>query len=324
MPQVVPITKKLVKTVSYSANGSDSLDIPSSGYITRMVVFCDLNVTTASGGAVADEDGFLKFIEYIRFLSSSRVYASIADLRLWYYYMYSKFRGGVQLDTLPTAGGTTGTYRFMIPVHTGRNKLEEFDKTSIIPAAEEDDLRMEIKFKQASDLGTGYTINSATVGLIISKLVLEGVSKAAVWNEGVLPLTVWNTTTKIIDGEYTAYTLEKEMPVGRTLIDSLVMVVDASNDRSSALVTEYNVQLADVDGRPFDRSWRAAEAEFQSNHGLQANTSGIALVDWSKVSLRPSGLPLEYAQRGSVVFGMTTAAAAAGWVKFLHAEGTFI
>lgn len=237
-------TYQVSDTLDYTASTTKSIDIPETGYITELMLLLELYVTPSSIVSAA-QDALARILDAIKITAAGgKNYYSVEDGRQSLYDAYHQYQGQLLHDPLPSAGGSAATVRMLIPLHFGLDPFDPFDKSIIIPAAELSNLKLEVTWGAASALGTGFpvTAGSSRIRAFVRELTLEkGETREVIWPGGInVPLY----ESRSIGLTTTASNLGKtdDVPVGSMLHSALVMVVDSSNDRSDANVTEVGTK----------------------------------------------------------------------------------
>jgi hypothetical protein len=347
--------EQVADTLSFSASGSSTINLPRTGYITRIHCVLLLNITPAAGTATAATDGFVKVVNSARVHSSGTDYFNVGDGRDWYWMSYYQNRGQIRLGTLPSAGGAAadvygdfvihlGTVPEMTPqaweswdrVRTRRRDGTRvtrwrqrsnrsriggpFDKTVVIPAIRLSDPQLTVTWNTQSSLGTGFTINSGTMYAFIYELIPEprlGETQGKIWKNGLIVPRIYSTT-EALDSANTAKGLHHEVPTQMVLRQSLLQVLDGSGDRSDTPVTELGVENTADNETMLDGDWHQLKGENRFRTGVAATNAGIYFIDWSLLSGDEWGLDLKDVRPGTVEVQMSNAATASGVARFLH------
>ena len=315
------------ENITYAASTRVAMDLPKNGYITHIDVILDLNITADNTVTAATTDPLQQVIDACRISAGGETYFDVSDGRDWFYWAAMRHRGMLQVTALPTGGNTTSHARILFPLHLGYHPKNPYDPTVVIPATRLSNPRIEITFGAAADLGTGYTINSGTAYLVFHELVLEKPEyEEKIWPDGLLVPRVENAT-EALDTAHTNLGLRHEVPVSMVLYNTMVTILDASDDRSDTPVTEMSVELPPERETPMQFDWDDAMAinamrteamSVISAEQTRTPYAGLYLLEWPLVSGNSRGIDLSQATVGSVEIGMTNAATAGGVARFLH------
>jgi len=308
----------LPDTIAYSSGKKVRVDIPLSGYITHIDCLLTLNVEAGATPSAA-QDGLAKIINSARIRAAgAKTYFDVMDGREWLWWAYFNQEGQIQQDTLPDAGSKEVT--LILPIHLGFNWYDQFDRTVVIPAREVTNLVMEVDWGTNSDLGTGITIDTDKTNemkLDISELTLEaGDLREDVFPEGLVSPRM---EPRIIDIAAAKANLgqEDEVPVGDTLFQTGIMVLNSSDNRSDSVVSEVGVKFPRRRETPWRRDFDFVKAMSRRHFRTPASVTGASLYPWGWVSGKPLGLDLAAAMVGDCKMGFTTTVAS-GEIHLLH------
>jgi len=320
-------TYTITDSIAFAANTTKRIDIPKTGYITGMLLMSKIRITPATS-VTPNEDALARLINAIKITAAGgKVYFDVTDGRLAFYLAYHLYQGQLVADKLPSAGGSATNCRLAIPLHFGLNPFDEFDRSVVIPAAEVDDLKISVTWGSASNLGTGYTIDSSNseMKVTVRELTLEkGETREGIWPEG---LNVPLFESREISLSSTASNLGKtdDVPVGSVLHSVLVMILNSSGNRSMSDVTEFGTKypkLALEEYRVDDiYHIMAMNRKHYSLPGTQINigvsgwpssylkdVEGVFLFPFEWVTGKAVGFDLTAAMIGDVKLGFTVAA----------------
>lgn len=310
-------TKTLTDVIDYQANKVKKLELPRSGYVTRYDILIHLNVTTdGTSGGTPLEDAIARLIDYLRIQSAGNVtHFAVEDGRMLKYLNIYDL-GKVHEDSLPTAAGVTADVYAKYSIYFGLNPTDPFDPSVVLPAIDLSNLELEMKWNDASALGTGYTINSGEIKITeyaiypdpdesIEDIFPEGIVQPRF--EGVeVPLTSIKS-----DLGY-----QEDVPTGAIVHRTLIMVTDSSDDRSDSIVSEYGVLFPKAASIPYRIDWKSAVLKDMTDYDLAQAYAGINILDWQDVSGIPLGLDLTEAEKGEVKLGFTNTAQ--GTIRLMH------
>jgi len=290
---------------TYSANTTTSLDIPETGYTSHISCLVPASITAATNADPA-EDALARLISAMSISAAGgKNYYDITDGRQSFYNEYLRLEGKSEMSDLPSAG-TTGTVYLEIIIHPGLNPFDAYDRSVIIPGAELSNLKHKVTWGSASDLGTGYTINSASMKLTISEWQLDpGESRSALFPEGInVPL--YEARTLNLTGDHSNLGKTDDVPVGSVLHSVLIMVLDSSGDRSDDEVDEVGLVFPKKQkATPYRKDWMPIKYHTKSHYSLADALDGLTGLPLEWVTRRAMGMDLTAAMVGDVQLGFT-------------------
>lgn len=310
-------TYQLSDTLDYTANTTVKVDIPETGYIAEIILLMELAITPDSVVSAA-QDALARIIDSIKITAAGgKNYFSVEDGRQALYLAYHQYQGQLLHDALPSAGAGATTVRMVIPIHFGLDPFDPFDKSIVIPAAELSNLKLEVTWGAASDLGTGFTVGTSRIRILVRELTLEkGETRDKIWPGGInVPLY----ESRSIDIVSTASNLglTDEIPVGSMLHSVLGIVVDSSNDRSDVNVTEIGTKYPKLALEEYRVDNMYALKAMNRKQFLLPGTiigqptnwlsdlAGCFLFRFEEVTGRAIGMDLATAMSGDVLLGFT-------------------
>jgi len=321
--------------MTYSSSGASTLDVPKNGYITQLDAHLLANVTPAAT-TVEDTDGLAKLVDSCRISAAGQTYFDAGDGREWLYWGYFRHRGQTRKDSMPAAGGAATNVRASFEIHLGfeaqrtptavvtgdgtvvRTQIGgPFDPTVVIPAHRLSNPQIEVKWKTASELGTGYTINSAYMYWTVSEIVLDHEDEKDIWPNGLLVPRV-ESASEALDTAHSNKQLRHEVPTSLVLYQTLILVLDGSDDRSDTPVTELSVEFPPERETPVDLDWIDALIENRKRCEVASNIAGAYLLEWPNVSGDELGIDLTNRRVGDCEIGLTNAATSSGVARFFH------
>jgi len=167
--------------------------------------------------------------------------------------------------------------------------LDPFDLSDVIATRGLSNLVFKLTRGAASDLGTGYTINSGTVELIINYVVLQpNISEqrafpgSALPGRGALP-SFWQPQWRIakfrnINTTYSNLGYEENFLNGFFLKDVLMLVKDVDGDLVNNVITE--VQITNKEGfEYFDKDFTDILEDNMREYELTDRLTGVVLLD---------------------------------------------
>ena len=309
----------MTDTITWAASTKNGVDVPEEGYITHIDTFFTLNITGGST-VVAVQDGWARTLTAATLKASgAKTYFDITDGRQWLYWMHHIYRSRIDLTDLPTAGASAANYYMVLPIHWGLNPYDKFDRTVVVPAVELTNLRMDVTWGAATGLiDSDSTVGSGNAKLVVYELVLEkGDLVPEVWPRGLLSPRMEADVEASISSTYSNFSFKKDMPVGDTLYQTLLLVLDSSGNRSRSYLSEYRLEFPKARMFPIEHTWRTQEFITYRDFDLDARLTGALLFPWGEVTGDVAGLDLSAAMKGDVKLGFTIATAS-GALHLLH------
>jgi hypothetical protein len=307
----------LTTTIDYSSGATKSVEIPQSGYITELNVLFNLNITAATS-VTAAEDAVARIINAARLTASgAKNFFDVSDGRQWYYWNFFNYEGQVSGDSLPAAGATTDV-TLLLTIHWGLDPYVDTDRTIVLPSPELQNINLEIDWAAQTALGTGYTINASSTKAYVevTELALEqGEMRNSIWQTLLSPR--FEAREISVTSTYSNLALEKEVPVGDVLYQTVVMILDASGDRSNTYVSEFGIKYPKERRTPFKRKLNSLRAIARRQFRTTATATGTFMLPWSDLTDKEKGIDLRGAQVGDVKTGYTVDTAN-GTVHELH------
>jgi len=303
------ITETLVNELPYEPNTIKTLAIPTLGYITRLELDLELEVTTdSSNGGTPAEDALARIVKSLRVeVPGGKPYFAVADGRLLKYLNYLEF-GRVEEEPLPTAAGVTAKVRAKYYVSLGFEPEDPFDPTVVIPATKLNDLQMVVAWGNDSDLGTGYTVNSGKVKVTVRRIELEeDEEETDIWPEG-LNTPTFSSETLDVNSVVSDLGLQTNIPVGNVIRDILILQLDSADNRTDDIVSEVGLVIPATKETPFKMEWKALKISTAKDYGLEAPVKGLAAIDLADVTGIPVGLDTSLMSPGEWKLGFTTVA----------------
>lgn len=310
---VYPITDSL----DFTASTTKNIDIPQSGYITELSFLFTIRVT-AAGGASANNDALARLINAARLTASgAKNYFDISDGRQWYYWQFFNYEGQISGDSLPSAGSSSDV-TLALKIHWGLNPYMDTDRTIILPSPELQNIKMELDWGSASDLGTGYTISASDskAEVTVTELALEsGELRESVWPSLLSPR--FQARELAISATATNLGKEDDVPVGDVLYQTTGIILDSSGDRTNSNVTEIGVKFPKERRTPFKRKFNELRAYSRTKFRTTSTVTGVYMLPWEVITDKEKGIDLRTAQTGDVKLGHTVAVGS-GTIHNLH------
>jgi hypothetical protein len=312
MPQKVILT--LEDSIPFSANATSNILLPLNGYVSHVDCLLDFNAS-AGAGATPAQDGLLRIIKAAR-MTASGIQAAfdINGGRQWYYYNLPSYPHAVNED-LPAASSSSDV-RVLLPIHFGIFPGEDFDKSGVVPLRDLSNAKFSVDWGAASDIGSGYTINSGVMRLTMYEWdLLFGESKADLWPAGI-PFARYEARSKTINTTFSNLGFKDDVPVGAVLKAIGILVLNGSNDRSDTTVTEAGVLFEKTRATPIKLRWIDANRKLRSKYRIPVPITGVGRFDLPDLT-SGVGIDLTNAQVGDVRIGFTVGSGA-GSVQLVY------
>ena len=325
------VTYVLSDVHTYAANTTTRVDIPRNGYITHIDarLLCQIQAgssvvppTSPSPDDTIDDDLARLIHSFSIKGSGGKVYFDVSDGRQWFWLTWMKYQGQVQASSLPSASDTTGYQYMQFACHWGLEPQNYLDRSIVLPARDMANLTSELTWGQASDIGTGYTVNSAVLTLNITELVLEeGELKEKAFPGGIMRPR-YESRINTPGATNSNISLEENFPVGDTVYEVLIMQLDNSfanrpldnriSHRSAvtgtltpSTVREIAVKYPKLREEPLRLDTDALEMVMRSRYGLPVTPTGVYLIKMSDLTGKEAGLDLSLSQVGDAKLGFS-------------------
>lgn len=297
-------------SIEFAANTKKGIDLPKSGYITQLDLLLTLEVDTGLTVS-ANQDPISRLIKGITVSASGgQKFLDLTDGRQLYWLDYLKLEGQLHGDTLTTTASQSDvSHEQELIIHWGFDWLNEFDPTVPIPTPRLDNPRIDVTWGAASDLGTGYTIDTSNtkIDVTVHELALDpGETEAERWPDGMISPRI-EARTKTIDEIASNLGFERDVPVGDILYETLVMVLNSSGNRSDSEITRVGVKFPKQRRTPYERTWASMMAQTRRKYRIPSSLVGVTLLPWEELTRRAVGIDLKMAQSGDVQLAFTTA-----------------
>jgi len=300
-------TRRLTERLDYVANAASQIRLPNLGLVTQIDLEITLNLTTDASGATPAEDALARLIKEIQVAQDEgtpRYHRK--DGRTFKFDNIIKYKGLLpREDSLPTGGGVTQDVTALYRIHPGIKPENPFDPTSGFDTREKNFV-LELRWGSASDLGTGYTINSGEARVVLYVLVQEPGETL----ESIAPLFVRpepRNQSQPITSVISDFSLEVPLPTGVILRRTLLIALDSAGDRSEADVTELAFRDAVLNKTLYSRRWREEEEANAAFYNLQNVQAGVVALDWDRIA-GGVGLDMRGKSRGDQVLAFNTGA----------------
>lgn len=296
--------------IPFVAGTKRGIELPKSGYACQYDLLLKLTVDTAAT-VVANQDGMARLLDGITVSASGgQRFLDLTDGRQLYWQNILKQEGEIFEDDLSTTASQTGEVQYLeMLLHWGFDWENEFDPTIPIPTPRLDNPRLDITWGTASDLGTGYTIDTDNTELQVTvhELALEpGETEAEKFPEGLISPRI-EARVKTIDELVSNYGFERNVPVGDVLHETLIMILDDDGDRSDSEITGMEIKFPKQRRTPYERAWRQLRAATRRKYRVSTTPVGVTLFPWEEITRRAVGIDMKMSSEGDVVMGFTTA-----------------
>jgi len=287
-------TKKVSVTRNFEENTAvDPINLELPGYYCDILVKFLLNVTAGSSVSPAT-DWHAEVIKNLEIeASNQKPYLEHDDGRYLRYENWLKSHGTVNIPDLPEADEEEVDLRWQIHVHPGDNFLDPFNISDVIAKRGLSNLVFKLTWGDDDDLGTGYTINSGRVELIINYVVLQpGISEVRAFPGTAVPGRVavpsfWQPQWRIvkfrnINTTYDNLGYEENFLNGFFLREVLMLVKDVDGDLVNNVVTE--VQITDKEGfEYFNKDFTDILEDNMRDFELTDRLTGVVLLDLREI-----------------------------------------
>jgi len=347
--QTFEATEKAV----YSSGQRVTVDLPKSGYITHIDCLFRFNIESLIGTTRAlAQDGLAKLFQSLRIRAAgSRNYYDITDGRQWFFRNVYNYRNqmGMGLPSEIGTGAVAATdFYYLLRIHWGYDFFNMYDTTGAIPAAELQDLVLEIVWNPiasaypASVLATDYNLTASDMAMTVYELAFSGADKpSSIWPKGI-PLPRVQAQMETLRAGYSNLGFEVDLPVGDTISQTVIINEDlatlARQDGVGTTTTTGPTELGVKFPRERATKWQMSWEQFKQLSKVQADISqyshatatlgnnlltphaGVGILRWADVTGRSTGLDLTAAQQGDAKLGFTYAHDGAnnGRIHLLH------
>ena len=333
-------TFEATQNAVYSSGNRVIVDLPKSGYITHMDCLFRFNIQNLVGTTRAlAEDGWVKLFQSLRIRAAgSRNYYDITDGRQWLLrnvYNYRNQMGMGLPSQIGDAAVAAADYYFLLRIHWGYDFFNLYDTTGAIPAAELQDLVLEIVWNPITSAyasavsGVDYNLGASALYLTVYELAFSGADKpSSIWPKGI-PLPRVQAQVETVQAAFSNLGFEVDLPVGDTISQTVIF-----NEDLATLVRQDGIGTATQTGPteigvkfPRERAtkWQMGWEQFKQLSKVQADVTdystsgaspgintriphtGAGIVRWADVTGRSTGLDLTAAQQGDAKLGFTYA-----------------
>ena len=297
-------TVTLREKIPFEANAFKVLKLPRVGFVTRIELLLRLNVTTdPNNGGTPKEDALARILKSVRIeVPGGDIFFGVPDGRLLKLRNIIQF-GKVHESDLPTAAGVTEDVYGKYIIHFGKNYTDPFDPTVVVPAEDIPDWQLYVLWGDASDLGSGYTINSGEITVTIQRIKEDEPGEIFEFTP-VMPV---QTPVEIsIDETVSELGLQHDIPIGNVLDQILILVVDSNDNKSDGEVSEVGVLKPKERRIPYRIDWKTLTTKVEHDYGLQSYIPGFGVIDGEDIADTPIGLDLSMAEVGDYKLGFST------------------
>lgn len=304
------------ETVDYAPNQTTSIALPTSGYITHLNATLEMTVNGLAAPVPA-EDAPFRIIKAMRITAAgSKNYFEIVDGRQLMVENVFKYGTNLRSDALPGAGVTKDVITH-IPIHFGLQPDVLFDKSVVLPAVDLNNLIFQVTWGNNNDLGVDFAIVSAKIRITPAELVIGPKENIRTIFPNGLIETRMESRILNIGNLYSNLSLVDEIPIGDTINQTSIMVLNAASNRSQVDISEVGIRFTKDRSIPYRLPFNHFTGLNQAFYGLDKELVGAGMIDWSHVSLEKYGRNASYDSVGDVVVGFT-ADVIGGQVYLLH------
>lgn len=274
-------------------NDRTTIAVKNPGDITEILLEIIVPVTVAAG-AVPAVDGLEKYIRAISMYDENgKTLVNIQDIRLIRKFTDIVMPGRVRFDTLPTVAGPY-TLHANILLHAGRKYDDYEDMSCLFPGQNITAYNIDIALGVDTDLGTGYTVGAPTITPTPTRIVYDNPisERGKILMDGNPASGSGRVFTANMIADRTTFTNTAanlsqiiEVPVARFYMKSLLMVLNAANQRSDNVVSRLCIRYPrDMAATSIDLNWTAAQQYMaRTNPNIAASDlTGLYLIDWSR------------------------------------------
>jgi len=310
----------IVDTAAYAAGQTKSIDVNLTGYVTQIDVDITLNVTAATTVTPKSDDQALRIIKSLKFTASNvaKDFISFRDGREAYWLSYLKSQGQAHADSLPSAGSTDDV-NIQFSLHPGSNFGNLYDLSRVIPLRGLSNVQMQITWGSASDLGTGYTVNSGSMAITVYHVVLEKGESEKDAFKGLDHLMVprYIPVEYSIDATYSSFGFSKNIPTGAYIRDVMLIVLDSSDLRSNSDVSAVQISTNTGETRFKQLDWVRWLRNVRQRLYLPSALTGVGIIFFKDITGKDYGLDMVGASLGDWTIDFTTAASG-GKIKAVY------
>lgn len=297
----------VLEELTYAANRSVQLPLPKHGFITDLNLTLVANIT-AGAAPVPKQDALFRMLKSIKITGAgAKNFWDMVDGRQLKLDNISKYGTHLREDALPAATVTADVEASM-PIHWGFESRNVLDKTMVLPARDISNIALQIDWADATALGAQYTINSMKLIVDVHEIVLgDKESVKSVFPNGLITMKM-ESHTKEIQSLYSGLSLQDQVPIGDTIYQSQLLVLNAANDRSNSDVSEISIKYTRINETPYHQSWNSFRSDNQRKYDFSAVQEGMGIFDWPLITMEKYGRNAGNDQINDVIMGFSTSA----------------
>jgi len=246
-------------SITWSASGSFSLDLSNKPQtICGMWLIVRPSSITTTGTPGTYNDGYDRLISSMTLSGAGHTYFQALDMRTFYYHQRHFLQWLSPKRPAPVAASQTAVYgpQYAYYVHfgvsplvfngaTGRLDENRWDLSAGIAPSTGGNLTITGNFGAATAIGSGVTINSATIDVYLDCVLPEAGDPLEAYLPRALP--AWLQTQPSLAGTTSAFGTYENVPVGSLLHSITAMTTAGSNSPRSSTVLN-SMRLQDVLG----------------------------------------------------------------------------
>jgi len=224
------VAETLKNTIPYSANAWGTITLPKAPAITHIDLLLKLTVKTGTATLSPAAHAPVSLIKNVNIVQGGE-YPIQGTGWVLFVKGYYESKGKVMKDALTTTTNTTQTVYAEIVIHPGLNPEDKGDISVAIPTDVVEETKLAVLWGDESDLGSGYTIDSAEIIVTVWKVL----------DKRPLAVPAWNYDTKAIDAAYSDLAFTIQPPTGKFYSKAVIEVLDSSGADSDDVVSELGV-----------------------------------------------------------------------------------
>lgn len=224
------VAETLKNTIEYSANSWATITLPKAPAITQIDLLLKLTVKTGTAAPSPAAHAPISLIKNINVVQGGK-YPIQGTGWILFVKGYYENKGKVRKDPLTTATSTTQTVYAEIVIHPGLEPENKGDLSVALPTDVVEDTKLAVLWGDESDLGSGYTIDSAEIIVTVWKVI----------NGRPWAIPAWNYDTKGIDAAYSDLAFTVQPPTGKFYTKAVIEVLDSGGADSDSVVEELGV-----------------------------------------------------------------------------------
>jgi len=297
--------RTLEEKIPYAANSTKSIKIPRDRFIQKIML--RLHLVGDTGTVTAAEDAaagaIVKAIRLVANGNDTKFYVSFPDLHYENWYEYGtrpdNFISTTNAQTDVVINRSQADICFMI------DRKNPFELPAMLPAHQLSSLELFVDFGAASDLGTGYTVDTSNAaGVSEIEVTLRECDLTSADIRQVSPFLAIKESAieKTIDAAYSDYTFAVDLPVGGMLRKTALTAIRAGV-RSDIQVPKYLVrQESPIRREILQATWEASQRQDKVEYGIETVLGGYTVLDYETIGR--GGLDLRALKEGDVKLKM--------------------